>query len=108
MIGLDLDDLAVDGCITRAILGASRSHTLANVPNGWGRLTRDGTQRPRYAAWRSPEGSSVTARFDDLYAGPRRRYGLPVRHGVHSLESPAGAWILYSERLTEDPRFPFA
>lgn len=45
--------------------------------------------------------------FDDLYRGPRWRYGLPSRHAVHYLESPAGDWILYSERSSDDPRFPF-
>lgn len=45
--------------------------------------------------------------FDDLYAGPRWRYGLPSRHAVHLLHSPVGAWILYSERTSNDPRFPF-
>ncbi|MCC6180038.1 MAG: hypothetical protein IT305_32390 [Chloroflexi bacterium] len=45
--------------------------------------------------------------FDDLYDGPRWRYGLPSRHAVHLLDSPAGAWILYSERTSDDPRFPF-
>jgi hypothetical protein len=45
--------------------------------------------------------------FDDLYTGPRWRYGLPSHHAVHYLGSPAGPWILYSERRSEDPRFPF-
>ena len=55
-----------------------------------------------------PPAAKTPALFDDLYAGPRWRYGLPSRHAAHSLESPDGAWILYSERPTEDPRFPFA
>jgi hypothetical protein len=45
--------------------------------------------------------------FDDLYEGPRWRYGLPSRHAVRYVGSPAGPWILYSERPSDDPCFPF-
>lgn len=45
--------------------------------------------------------------FDDEYAGPRWRYGLQCRHLVHYLTTSVSGWILYSERSTDDPRFPF-
>ncbi len=45
--------------------------------------------------------------YDDRYCGPRWRYGLSSRHAVHYLGSAAGRWILFSERQSEDPRFPF-
>lgn len=51
--------------------------------------------------------SERTLLFDDTYAGPRWRYGLPRRHLVSYLATPVSGWILYSERRIDDPRFPF-
>ncbi|MCC6174428.1 MAG: hypothetical protein IT305_03900 [Chloroflexi bacterium] len=53
------------------------------------------------------QASTAPVLFDDLYVGQRWRYGLPSRHAVHYLQSPAGAWILFSERPSDDPQFPF-
>ncbi|MCC6175209.1 MAG: hypothetical protein IT305_07905 [Chloroflexi bacterium] len=45
--------------------------------------------------------------YDDQYRGPRWRYGLRRQHLVHYLTGPASDWILFSERRSSDPRFPF-